>query len=295
MREGRILTGAFLDALQTLDLYLHQPVNGHYSGARPSRAYGSSPEFADYRDYVPGDDLRRIDWNLAGRFDKYYIKRFIDEKQGRNRIYLDMSASMGQEEDKALTALRLAAALGYLSVSNMDSVSYRLLYGSSCKDLWGDVAGRERFFDAVQKLEQVPFEGAVDLGRAIAADLSPGFGDGISYILSDLLTQSDWKGAVQALLGRGRQVAVIQVLTPEELAPSVRGACGFWDVETGKHALRVEVDRSALKAYAQAVAFFLEDIRQFCAAHGVGYMMVRSDEPVEKALLAKGCAEELIR
>lgn len=294
MSEGGILTGAFLDALQALDLYLHQPVNGHYSGERPSRAYGSSTEFADYRDYVPGDDLRRIDWNLAGRFDKYYIKRFMDEKQARNRIYLDGSASMGQD-GKDLTALRLAAALGYLSVANMDSVSYRLLSGSGCAALTDHISGKERFFQGVQKLEKVAFQGTVDLGRAVPGDADPGLGDGVSYILSDLLTQSDWKGAVKELLGRGRQVAVVQVLSPEELEPSVRGALGLWDVEDGKNRLRVEVDRSALKAYSQAVDFFLQDIRRFCAAHQVGYMMVRSDERVEEVLLTKGCAEELIR
>ena len=132
--KAQILDGAFLDALDTLDLNVRQMKSGNYSGARRSRAYGASPEFADYRDYVPGDDLRRIDWNAAGRFDKYLIKRFMDEKQGRNCIYLDTSASMGFTEEKRFAALRLTAALGYLSVSNMDSVSFRLLSGKSCAD-----------------------------------------------------------------------------------------------------------------------------------------------------------------
>ena len=131
----RILDGAFLDALETLDINVQQMKSGHYSGARRSRAYGSSPEFADYREYVPGDDLRRIDWNAAARFDKYLIKRFIDEKQGRNCVYLDTSASMGFEPEKGFAALRMAAALGYLSVCNMDSVSFRLLSGTRCTEL----------------------------------------------------------------------------------------------------------------------------------------------------------------
>ncbi len=101
----RILDGAFLDALETLDINVQQMKSGHYSGARRSRAYGLA-EFADYREYVPGDDLRRIDWNAAARFDKYLIKRFIDEKQGRNCVYLDTSASMGFEPEKGFAALR---------------------------------------------------------------------------------------------------------------------------------------------------------------------------------------------
>ena len=157
----RILDGAFLDALETLDINVQQMKSGHYSGARRSRAYGSSPEFADYREYVPGDDLRRIDWNAAARFDKYLIKRFIDEKQGRNCVYLDTSASMGFEPEKGFAALRMAAALGYLSVCNMDSVSFRLLSGTRCTELCTRISGRESFLRAGEKLDALQFAGDV--------------------------------------------------------------------------------------------------------------------------------------
>lgn len=297
--EGKILDGALLDALDTLHLYVHQAKSGHFSGTRRSLAYGSSPEFADYRDYVRGDDLRRIDWNLAGRFDKYYIKRFIDEKQGRNRVYLDQSASMGVGTGKGMMALRLAAALGYLSVSNMDCVSYRLLRGRTSEDLCGSIAGRERFYAAIRKLETVAFAGETDLGAAIRSDTGAGFDDGVSYIISDFLTDSDWKGAVDVLLGRRREVAVIQVLSPEEMAPVFHGSHTFSDVESlragdGKR-VSVEVNREALAAYQRALNDFLKDIRRFCASRGVPFMTVRSDERIEDVLLARGCVEELIR
>ena len=292
--SGKILDSAFLDAMDTLDLYVHQLKSGHYSGARRSRAYGSSPEFADYRDYIPGDDLRRIDWNLAGRFDKYYIKRFIDEKQGRNRVYLDMSASMGLDSQKRMTALRLAAALGYLSVSNMDCVSYRLLQGSRCVDLCGSIIGRESYYGAVRKLEETSFAGTADLGAAIMSDPNAGFDDGVSYIISDFLTDSDWKSAVDHLVGRKREVALIQVLTPQELNPQAGGARNFCDAETGAH-MRVDVNRDALMAYQQAVEYFMNDIRQFCVSRGVPFMTVRSDERVEEVLVTRGCVEELIQ
>ena len=297
--EGKILDGALLDALDTLDLYVHQAKSGHFSGTRRSLAYGSSPEFADYRDYVQGDDLRRIDWNLAGRFDKYYIKRFIDEKQGRNRVYLDQSASMGVGTGKGMMALRLAAALGYLSVSNMDCVSYRLLRGRTSEDLCGSIAGRERFYAAIRKLETIAFAGETDLGAAIRSDTGAGFDDGVSYIISDFLTDSDWKGAVDVLLGHRREVAVIQVLSPEEVAPVFHGSHTFSDVEslrTGDgRRVSVEVNREALAAYQRALDGFLKDIRRFCASRGVPFMTVRSDERIEDVLLARGCVEELIR
>ena len=296
--DSKILDGAFLDSLDTLDLYVHQMTKGHFSGARRSPAYGSSPEFADYRDYVQGDDLRRIDWNLAGRFDKYYIKRFIDEKQGRNCIYLDQSASMGIPQEKGLMALRLAAALGYLSVSNMDCVSIRLLRGDACVNLSGSIIGREGFYSAVRQLEETAFAGDTDLGAAIRNDMSPGFDDGVTYIISDFLTDSDWKGAVDYLRGRRREVALIHVLSPEEMEPAYSGSHCFCDAEIARGEgarVNVHVDRSALAAYRQALEGFIGDIRRFCASRGVPFMTVRSDERVEEVLLTKGCVEELIR
>jgi len=296
--RARILDGAFLEALQTLDLNVRQMKSGNYSGARRSRAYGSSPEFADYRDYVPGDDLRRIDWNAAGRFDKYLIKRFMDEKQGRNCVYLDTSASMGFGGEKGFAALRLAAALGYLSVSNMDSVSFRLLSGKGCTDLSGRISGREAFLRLGEQLDAVRFDGTADLYACIRNDVNPGADDGVSYIVSDLLTDSDWRGAVDLLLSRRREVALIQVLSPEELNPEMSGRYTFCDAEeTGGHGSRItlDVDRDALWAYRETTDRFLKEIRSFCASRAVPYLLMQSSERVEDVLRTRGCVEELIR
>ena len=272
--------------------------SGHYSGARRSRAYGSSPEFADYREYVPGDDLRRIDWNAAARFDKYLIKRFIDEKQGRNCVYLDTSASMGFEPEKGFAALRMAAALGYLSVCNMDSVSFRLLSGTRCTELCPRISGRESFLRAGEKLDALQFAGETDLYACIRNDPNPGADDGVTFILSDLLTDSDWRAAVDLLLSRRREVMLIQVLSPAELDPRLSGRHTFCDAEeTGARASRLtmDVDRDTLRAYRETVRQFLAETRRFCASRAVPYMLMRSDERAEEALRTKGCMEELIR
>ena len=292
--KARILDGAFLDALETLDLNVRQMKSGNYSGARRSRAYGSSPEFADYRDYVPGDDLRRIDWNAAGRFDKYLIKRFMDEQQGRNCVYLDTSASMGFTEEKRFTALRLAAALGYLSVSNMDSVSFRFLSGKSCRELCGRVSGREAFLQAGNRREEVQFAGGTDIGACIRNDVNPGTDDGVSYLISDLLTDSDWRGAIDLLLSRKREVALIQVLSPEELNPTLSGRHTFCDAE-GDGRMTLDVDRDVLRAYRETAERFLAEVRSFCASRAVPYLLVNSSERVEDVLQTRGCMEELIR
>ena len=292
---GRLLNPAFLATLDALDLYVHQPENGQGSGMRFSRAYGSSPEFADFRDYAPGDDPRRIDWNLAGRFDRYYIRRFHDERQGRHCIYIDRSASMGLDAAKGTMTLRLAAALGYLAVTNMDAVSFRLLDGARCADLCGRVAGRERFYAVLDALERVAFDGDTDLGAALRDDRAPGYDDGISYIISDFFTDGDWKGAVDALLARRRECVLVQVISAEELSPTLRGRCCLTDAERGGEPLRVEIDRSALAAYREALSAFQADVRAFCASRGVALLCARSDEPVEDVLIKRGFAEGLIR
>lgn len=296
--RAAILDGAFLDALETLDLNVRQMKSGNFSGARRSRAYGSSPEFADYRDYAPGDDLRRIDWNAAGRFDKYLIKRFLDEKQGRNCVYLDASASMGFESEKGFAALRLTAALGYLSVTNMDSVSVRLLRGKSCTALGERAGGREAFFRLGRLLDGVQFSGDADLGACIRSDPNPGTSDGVSYLISDFLTDSDWRGAVDALLSRGREVALIQLLSPAELEPTLTGPHAFCDCEEkGGRSPRVtlDVDRDALKAYRETARQFLAEIRNFCVSRNVPYLLMNSSERAEDVLRTRGVTEELIR
>lgn len=291
--QTSILDGAFLDALETLDLNIRQIGGGGYGGTRPSRAYGSSPEFADYREYVPGDDLRRIDWKVAGRLDQYLIRRYVDERRARNRIYLDASASMGGP--KGPVALRLAAALAYLSVSHMDGVSVCLLSGRRCVDLCGHIFGREAFLRAGARLDSVRFAGNADLGACIRGDPDPGADGGVSYLISDLLTESDWRGALDGLLSRGRRVALLQLLSPQELEPALGGRHTLCDSEEPGARLTLEVDRDALNAYRETVRRFLSDIRGFCASRAVPYLQMRSDERVETVLLARGCVEGLIR
>ena len=126
----QVLDGAFLSMLEARDLQIRNPMNGLFGGNRRSKAYGSSAEFADFRDYTPGDDLRRIDWNLYARFEKLMLKLFVDERQLHHKIYLDASASMDWgEPNKADVALKLAAALGFLSVQAMDRVSFYAIHG----------------------------------------------------------------------------------------------------------------------------------------------------------------------
>lgn len=294
MMRPALVDSDFLAALEAMDLYIKRVMNGRFGGARRSPVYGSSPEFADYCEYAPGDDPRRIDWNLAARLDKYYVRQFVDERQMRDVIYIDLSASMGLNRTKADMTLALAAALGFLAVENMDQAGYRLLRGSTCEDLCGVLSGRESFYAAVQSLSELPFFGAGDLAAALRADTEPGGRNGLSVIISDFLTDSDWKSAVEELTARGRAVALVQVLSPEEASPMHAGRYMLYDAEDGS-SMRMEVDRSAAAAYRQALRFFQEDIAAFCAARDIAFISARSDERIEHVILEKGYIAGLIR
>ena len=124
--KGSVLNDAFFSRLETLTLELRANLGGFFGGKHLVRTYGQTVEFADYREYMLGDDIRRIDWNLYSRFEKFFLKLFTDERQMHTQIFIDCSASMGRDMPaKANYTIGVAAALGYLSVHNMDKVSFR--------------------------------------------------------------------------------------------------------------------------------------------------------------------------
>ena len=131
--KGSYLNDEFFSRLETLSLEMRADLAGFFGGKHLVKTYGQTVEFADYREYALGDDIRRIDWNLYSRFEKFFLKLFTDERQMHTQIFIDCSASMGKDNpQKAAFTVGIAAALGYLSVHNMDKVSYKLIIEVQC-------------------------------------------------------------------------------------------------------------------------------------------------------------------
>jgi uncharacterized protein (DUF58 family) len=253
------------------------------------RTYGQTVEFADYREYQLGDDIRRIDWNLYSRFEKYFLKLFTDERQMHTQIFIDCSASMGKDNpEKAEYAVAVAAALGYLSVHNMDKVSFKLMKGEKSEDPFGTIVGKRAFFNAISQIEELEFEGESDIREAVVGTPNTGSNDGLTVIISDFFTDSDWKKAVDYLCYKKRQVLLIQVVTPEEIDPSYTGRVHLVDIESGtledERNMKIKIDRSFQVAYEQAMTDIQEELRSFCTSRGADYVMLSTDQPVEKAL-----------
>jgi uncharacterized protein (DUF58 family) len=283
------LNDGFFSRLEALSLELRANLGGFFGGKHLVRTYGQTVEFADYREYMLGDDIRRIDWNLYSRFEKFFLKLFTDERQMHTQIFLDCSASMGKNTpEKADYAIAVAAALGYLSVHNMDKVSFKLMKDNKAEDKTGVIVGKRAFFDAVTGLEKIEFDGDANINKAVINCPNLGGNDGLSVIISDFFTESDWKKAVDFLAFKKKQVLLIQVLTPDEIDPSYTGRVHLIDAESetiddGKN-MKIKIDRSHQRAYEQALADQREELRSFCASRGADFISICTDQPIEKML-----------
>lgn len=291
----RIIDQDFIAMLEGHDLCIQNLMNGLFGGNRRSRAYGSSAEFADYRAYAEGDELKRVDWNLYARFRKLYLKLFVDERQLHHRIYIDASASMDWGTPaKSYTALRLGAALGFLAVQAMDRVTYYGIHDDSCQDLTGTVIGKDAFYRAADQLETLTCAGASRLGEAINNSHETGSIGGISVLISDFLTDDSWKEAVDRMIQKRREVHLIRVLSRDEVDPQIRGLLTLTDAEDRSPEYRADFGRAHMKAYRQALEYHQNEIRSFCASRGVGFFTVCTDESIEQMLFDKAVSAEVM-
>lgn len=260
----QIIDERFLSQLELFSLAIKDNVAGLFGGSHQSKKYGTSCEFADYREYVEGDDISKIDWNIYGRFEQLYLKLYLDEKQMYTKIYVDASRSMSYF-NKDEYALRLAASLAYLSVSEMDRVSIYLVKEHTIIPLFEKIIGREKFFENVSKLNNVKFDGDVFMSDAIMRS-DVGFGNGKSIIISDFLTENDYLSAIDYLRDKHRDVLCIQLLAPEEINPSSRGKNIFYDAEDTNKFFKGNVTRDVLNAYHKALDFVQDRLTNYCAS-----------------------------
>lgn len=268
-----VIDEAFLSQLEQIETVLKNNLNGMFGGNRRSKNFGSSCEFADYRDYMPGDDVTKIDWNAYARFDKLYEKLYFDERQMHTRIYIDTSRSMihGSEE-KAVAAIRLAAAFAYLSVSEMDKVSIYAIRGGELVEIISGMVGKDSYLNCVGKLNQIEFDLDSKIGEAIAPS-TVGRGDGYSIVISDFLTDDNYESAIDRFAEQKRDILCVQVLSREELNPQLRGKMHLFDSENQAKFFRKKIDQDVVRAYKDALKYVTDRIRLYCESRGGAYLL----------------------
>lgn len=292
--KGSYLNDEFFSRLEALELNLRADLSGYFGGKHRVKTYGQTVEFADFREYQPGDDIRRIDWNLFARFEKHYLRLFTDERQMHVQIFLDCSASMMTHPDKAAHAVAMAAGLGFLAVHNTDKVSFNMVKGGRAENPYGTIVGKNAFYRAIGALETIEYEGEVDFAAAIGGCADVGTNDGLTVIISDFFTNSDWRKAVDFLCHKKRQVLLVQILSREEIEPLYSGRLDLidaesWGLEDDRN-LRVRMTRSLLDAYDQALHDIIDEMKTFCFKRGVDFISIDTDTPIEKVIF-----KELLR
>ena len=281
------ITEELLSQIENLQMLLKNNVAGMFGGNHKSRTYGSSCEFADYRDYVDGDDTTKLDWNAYARFDKLYLKLFLDERQMHTRIYIDASRSMEYgDPGKAQRALLYAATLAYLSVCEMDKVSIYVIKDKAVHEIIRGMVGKEAFLSSINKLVEIVFDGDSFISEAIVPE-NVGYGDGLSVIISDFLTDNDYEAAIDHLIGKRRDVFCLQILSLSEITPQQRGKVHFFDSENPSLFYRKDIDREIAKAYKRALEYATSRIRDYCNARGADYLLVSAEDKPQDVLFEK--------
>lgn len=286
------LNDEFFSRLESLAFNLRKDLGGFFGGKHLVSTYGQTVEFADYREYMLGDDIRRIDWNLYSRFEKYFIKLFTDERQMHVQIYLDCSGSMGKvNPKKGAYAIGVAAAIGYLAIHNMDKVSYYLIKGDKAENPFGTIVGKNAFFRAMNTLDQTEFVDEAEISPAIVSTPNMGTGDGLAVIISDFYSDSDWKKGVDYLVYKKKQVLLVQIHSPDELDPSYTDRINLIDSESTDMAdarnMKIRIDKSMQQAFKEAVAAFFGDILDFCKRREAGFIALDCEKSIEKELFSE--------
>ena len=267
-----VIDEAFLAEVEALQTILRNNIAGMFGGNHQAKTFGSSCEFADYRDYIPGDDMTKIDWNVYARFDKLYQKLYLDERQMHTKIYIDASRSMEAGSEKAQQAIRIAAAFAYLSICEMDKVSIYVIRDNQIEEVITGMVGKDSFLNYVNKLNDIEFDSAVSISEALLPS-NVGRGDGYSIIISDFLTEEDYETAIDRLAERKRDILCVQVLSRDELNPQFRGKMHLFDSENPASFFRKKIDKDRVNAYKEALKYIVSRIKNYCEARGGRYML----------------------
>jgi uncharacterized protein (DUF58 family) len=294
MRSGagaaeRFLRPEVVRTVARLDLKARFIVEGFLQGLHRSPMHGFSVEFSDYRDYVPGDDPDRIDWQLYARTDKYYIKRYQAETNMRCMLMVDTSASMHYRSGDGATltkleyAVALAASLGYLLIRQQDRVGL-MTFDTRVRRHLPPRSKKAHLFAILDALLRAQPVERTDLAASIESAAPLIRRRGLTILFSDLLDEPERVvRQLRHLASRGQDLIVFQILDPAELRFPFRGTRVFVDPETG---LEISADADAVRAaYNDRLRALLRAYRRQLRSYGIEYLLLDTSTPFQKALL----------
>ncbi|OJW08373.1 MAG: hypothetical protein BGO49_13200 [Planctomycetales bacterium 71-10] len=270
--------------LEQLELVSKKVIVGRMKGERKSKRKGTSVEFAEHRQYAPGDDLRHIDWNAFGRLDRLFLKLFLEEEDLHVHTLVDTSLSMGfGEPTKLHYAKQVAAALAFVGLVNSDRIILEA-FASRLQAGIPNVRGRSQMWRIVQYLERLQPSGESDLTAAARDFAVKKGGKGVVVVISDFLDKHGYEDALRYLLARKMDVFVIHVLAREEVEPELVGDLRLVDCEDGEEA-DVTISAPLLKRYNENLDAFVGGLRDYCTKRGITYVFTTNQFPFDKLVL----------
>jgi uncharacterized protein (DUF58 family) len=273
-----LLSPALLARLESLQIGNRHRLVGRFGGEHISKRYGNTVDFADFREYHPGDDFRRIDYHVLARLDQVLIKLFEADDEITVRLLVDVSASMsvGGKLDQAK---RLAAALGFVALVAHDSVTVHTFPRRGPAPRFTGRSSAPAFFSYLEALQpegETPFASAT--GELLASSSLPG----VTVVLSDLLTPQ-WRSLVSLRAG-GSELIVVHVTCAEDLSPAFQGDLELVDSEDRRR-LTVSITDEVVRNYTERVSAWRAEVAAATSAAGGRLLEVDADDDVEQLLL----------
>jgi uncharacterized protein (DUF58 family) len=296
MTTDKLFDEKTLRKLERLALVANRVRAGQMKGERRSVRRGTSIEFADYRNYARGDDLRRVDWNVFARLEKPFIKLFEEEEDLAVHLLLDASGSMdwprdgdgsgegGEDHHKFRFAQRVTAGLGYISLGSGDRLTVTALGGARNTLIWGPLRGKGYSLNLLNFIAELKANQAVDLNAMLKGYANRGSRPGLCTIVSDLMSPQGYQDGLAALQSRGHEVALVHVLSPDEVNPPLTGDLQLIDVETGSPQ-DVSVDNAMRELYVNRLLTWRDEINAYCTRRGIHYITVETGTPWEELIL----------
>jgi uncharacterized protein (DUF58 family) len=279
-----LLDAQFLARLEQLELVSRKIFLGRLKGERRSRRKGQSVEFADYRNYVVGDDLRFLDWNLYARLDRLFLRLFMEEEDLHVYLLIDNSLSMGfGKPTKLHYAKQVAAALGFIGLVNLDRVVIEV-FNDRITQRMPAARGRRSLWRLLDFLSQVEPAGPSNLTQALRTFSLRCSGKGIVVVLSDFLDKGGYEEALRYLIARQMDIYVIQILSQEEIEPEIIGDLRLVDAEDWDVA-EITVNGPLLKRYKQNLAAYRAALHDFCTRRGVNCLFTSNQVPFDRLVL----------
>jgi len=281
----KLLDESFIRKLDMLSLVSRKVIIGRMRGEQRSKRRGISSEFAEHRDYSPGDDTRFIDWNIYGRLNRLFTKLFYEEEDLHVSILIDASQSMEHGlSNKFDYARRVAAALGYIAAAGLDRVSVSA-FSDHVNERLRPFRGKRQVWRMFDFLENLQCAGMTSLQAACRQFAVQTRGKGITILISDFLDEHGYEEALRQFVGRNQDLFVLHVLSREELTPEVAGDIKLLDCETGNET-EISVSSALLKTYRKNVNVFCRGLKDYCGSRGIGYLFAATDTPFDQLILS---------